>query len=96
MGVGAQLDNPLGDSLPCPNACLIASKCESPNLFGDVQGCLVCMGLQDMVGAGPELSVAQHQPNALIAAAAVAYSPQATSAAVARNSRRSLKACGRI
>lgn len=65
MGVGAQLDNPLGDSLPCPNACLIASKCERPNLFGDVQGCLVCMGLQDMVGAGPELPVAQHQPSTL-------------------------------
>ena len=44
-GVGAQLNNPLGDSLPCPNACLIACKCESPNLFGDVQRCLVPIGL---------------------------------------------------
>ena len=65
MGVGAQLDNPLGDSLPCPNACLVASKCERPNLLGDVQGGLVAMSLQDMVGAGPELPVAQHQSSTL-------------------------------
>lgn len=67
-GVGAQLDNSLGDSLPGPNACLVASKCESPNLFGDVQGCIVPMGSKDMVGAGPELPVAKHQPSALMAA----------------------------
>jgi len=65
LGVGAQLDNPLGDSLPCPNARLVASKCKSPNLLGDVQGCLVAMSLQDMVGAGPKLPVAQHQPSTL-------------------------------
>lgn len=75
MGVGAQLDNPLGDSLPCPNARLVASKCKSPNLLGDVQGCLVAMSLQDLVDAGPELPFAQHQRSKLTTPPTVAYRP---------------------
>jgi hypothetical protein len=37
-----------------------------------VQGSLVPMSLQDMIGAGPELPVAEHQPSALMAAPTVA------------------------
>ena len=72
MGVGAQLDNPLGDSLPCPNARLVASKCERPNLLGDVQGCFVTVCLQDVIGAGPEFPIAEHQPSAFTNALTVA------------------------
>lgn len=71
-GVGAQLDNPLSDSLPCPDACFVANKCQGPNLIGNMDGCLIAVGLQDMVGAGPEFPVAEHQPSVLTTALTVA------------------------
>jgi hypothetical protein len=37
-----------------------------------VQGCFVTVGLQDMVGAGPEFPVAEHQLSALTTALTVA------------------------
>ena len=32
------------------------------DLFGDMKRCILTMGLQDLVGTGPEFPIAQHQP----------------------------------
>lgn len=69
------MDNPLSDGLPRTNSCMIARESESANLLGDVQRCLVAMGLQDMVGTGPEFPIAEYQESCPASPARVARSP---------------------
>ena len=47
------------DLLPIADTFLIALKRQRAELFGDMQRCLIAVGLKDLAGAGPKLPGAQ-------------------------------------
>ncbi len=56
-----QVGNSLGDLLPGTDTFLITGEDKSTDLFGDMARSFMPMGRENLVGAGPELPVAQRQ-----------------------------------
>ena len=56
-----QVGNSSSDLLPGADAFLITGVGKSADLFGDMARGIMPMGCENLVGAGPELPVAQRQ-----------------------------------